>query len=48
MLPTREQAIEILHEYTQSDSLRKHAISVERSMKSFAEKHDEIRISLRW
>jgi putative nucleotidyltransferase with HDIG domain len=41
MLPTREQAIEILHEYTQSESLRKHALSVEQTMKSFAEKHGE-------
>jgi len=41
MLPTREQAIEILHEYTQSESLRKHALSVERSMKCFAEKRGE-------
>lgn len=39
--PTREQALEILHEYTKSDSLRKHAIAVEAVMKAFAEKHNE-------
>lgn len=39
--PTREQALEILHEFTKSDSLRKHAIAVEAVMKAFAEKHNE-------
>lgn len=39
--PTREQALEILHEYTKTDSLRKHAIAVEAVMKAFAEKHSE-------
>jgi putative nucleotidyltransferase with HDIG domain len=39
--PTREQALEILHEYTKSESLRKHAIAVEAVMKAFAEKHNE-------
>ena len=38
-LPTREQAIEILHEYTKSDSLRKHALAVEATMKAFAQEH---------
>jgi len=41
MMPTREQAIEILHEYTKTDSLRKHALGVEQVMKAFAEKHGE-------
>lgn len=40
-LPTREQAIELLHEYTQSESLRKHAQAVEAVMKAFAEKHGD-------
>ena len=39
--PSREQALEILHEYTKSDSLRKHAIAVEAVMKAFAEKHGD-------
>jgi putative nucleotidyltransferase with HDIG domain len=41
MLPTREQALEILHEHTKSDSLRKHAIAVEAVMKAFAEQKGE-------
>jgi putative nucleotidyltransferase with HDIG domain len=40
-IPTREQALEILHEYTKSDSLRKHGYGVEAVMKSFAEKNGE-------
>ena len=40
-VPTREEALEILHEYTKSDSLRKHAYGVEAVMKAFAEKHAE-------
>jgi len=38
-LPSREQALEILHEYTQSESLRKHAYSVEAVMRAFGKKH---------
>src|SRR5262245_42695606 len=41
VLPTREQALEILHEYTKSDSLRKHGYGVEAVMKAFAEKNGE-------
>jgi uncharacterized domain HDIG len=37
-LPTREEALDILHEHTKSDSLRKHAIAVEAVMKAYAEK----------
>jgi putative nucleotidyltransferase with HDIG domain len=40
-IPTREEALEILHEYTKTDSLRKHAYSVEAVMKAFAEKNGE-------
>ena len=39
--PTREEAIEILHEHTKSESLRKHALSVEAVMRAFADKHGE-------
>jgi putative nucleotidyltransferase with HDIG domain len=38
-MPTREQALEILHEYTKTESLRKHAYGVEAVMKAFAEKN---------
>lgn len=41
MIPTREQALELLHEYTKTDSLRKHALAVEASMKAMAEKHGD-------
>ncbi len=41
MLPTREEALEILHEHTQSESLRKHGYSVEAVMRAYGEKHGE-------
>jgi putative nucleotidyltransferase with HDIG domain len=37
-LPTRSDAIAIMHEYTQSDSLRKHMLAVEASMRAYAER----------
>ena len=37
----RDQAISILHEYTKTDSLRKHAISVEAAMRAYAKKYNE-------
>jgi len=37
----RDQAITILHEYTKTDSLRKHAISVEAAMRAYAKKYNE-------
>jgi putative nucleotidyltransferase with HDIG domain len=40
-IPTREEALGILHEYTQSESLRKHGLAVEAVMKAFAEKHGD-------
>jgi len=40
-IPSREDGLEILHEYTKSDSLRKHAYSVEAVMKAFAQKHGD-------
>jgi putative nucleotidyltransferase with HDIG domain len=39
--PTRERALEVLHEYTKTESLRKHAIAVEAVMKAYAEEHGE-------
>jgi len=40
-LPTRDEALAILHEFTQSDSLRKHMLAVEASMRAYAEKFGE-------
>ncbi len=41
MLPTRDDALALVHEYTASDSLRKHMLSVEAAMRAYAEKHGE-------
>jgi putative nucleotidyltransferase with HDIG domain len=40
-LPSREDALAIVHEYTQSDSLRKHMLSVEAAMRAYAGKFGE-------
>lgn len=37
----REDAVKLLTEYTKSDSLIKHALSVEQAMKSYAQKYNE-------
>jgi putative nucleotidyltransferase with HDIG domain len=37
----RKQALEILHEYTKSESLRKHAYAVEAAMRAYASKYGE-------
>jgi putative nucleotidyltransferase with HDIG domain len=36
MLPTRADALALVHEYTASDSLRKHMLSVEAAMRAYA------------
>ena len=41
MTPTRDQAWELLTTYTKSESLRRHALSVEAVMRHFARKHGE-------
>jgi len=41
MLPTRDDALALMHEYTRSDSLRKHMLSVEAAMRAYAEKNGE-------
>ena len=38
---TRDQALQILHEYTKSDSLRKHALAVESCVAAYARKFGE-------
>jgi putative nucleotidyltransferase with HDIG domain len=40
-LPSRDDALAIMHEYTASDSLRKHMLSVEAAMRAYAEKFGE-------
>ena len=40
-VPTRDETLAIMHEYTASDSLRKHMLSVEAAMRSYAEKFGE-------
>ena len=38
---SREQALALMHEYTQSDSLRKHMLAVEAAMRAYAGKFGE-------
>ena len=40
-LPTRDEALALQHEYTQSDSLRKHMLAVESAMRAYATKFGE-------
>ena len=40
-LPTRAQALDLLHEYTASESLRKHMLAVEAAMRAYAEHFGE-------
>lgn len=39
--PSRDEALSIVHEYTQSDSLRKHMLSVEAAMRAYAGRFGE-------
>ena len=41
MLPSRDDALALVHEYTGSDSLRKHMLSVEAAMRAYAERGGE-------
>jgi putative nucleotidyltransferase with HDIG domain len=41
MLPSRTDALALMHEYTASDSLRKHMLSVEAAMRAYAEQRGE-------
>ena len=38
--PDRSEAIKLLHEYTKTDSLRRHAYGVEQSMRKMADKYN--------
>ncbi|MBA2707329.1 MAG: HDIG domain-containing protein [Gemmatimonadaceae bacterium] len=40
-MPSRETALALVHEYTASDSLRKHMLSVEAAMRAYAGKFGE-------
>lgn len=40
-LPAREDALALMHEYTQSESLRKHMLSVEAAMRAYATEFGE-------
>src|SRR3982751_5485242 len=40
-LPTRAEALALMHEYTASESLRKHMLSVEAAMRAYAVKFGE-------
>jgi putative nucleotidyltransferase with HDIG domain len=37
MVPSRDEALAILHEFTSSDALRKHALAVEAAMRAYAQ-----------
>ena len=41
MLPTREETLALVHEYTASDSLRKHMLAVEAAMRAYATRFSE-------
>ena len=43
MLPSREETLALVHEYTASDSLRKHMLAVEAAMRAYAAKFGEDR-----
>ena len=40
-LPTREDALALLHEYTENENLRKHMYAVEAAMRAYARKYGE-------
>jgi putative nucleotidyltransferase with HDIG domain len=41
ILPTRADALALMHEYTASESLRKHMLAVEAAMRAYAEQYGE-------
>jgi predicted hydrolase (HD superfamily) len=38
---SRQEALDLMHEYTASDSLRKHMLAVEGAMRAYAERFGE-------
>ncbi|MGO9481538.1 MAG: HD domain-containing protein [Candidatus Kryptoniota bacterium] len=40
-LPARKESLALLHEYTKTESLRKHAVALEAVMRAYAKKFDE-------
>jgi putative nucleotidyltransferase with HDIG domain len=40
-LPRRQEALDLLHRYTASESLRKHALAVEAAMRAYARRYGE-------
>src|SRR5216110_683957 len=40
-LPSRESTVALVHEYTRSDSLRKHMLAVEAAMRAYAARFGE-------
>ena len=40
-LPSRDDTLALMHEYTASDSLRKHMLAVEGAMRAYARKFGE-------
>jgi putative nucleotidyltransferase with HDIG domain len=47
-MKTREEAFDLLHRYTKTDSLRKHALAVEQAMKACARKFAPDEDPVRW
>jgi putative nucleotidyltransferase with HDIG domain len=47
-MKTREEALAVLHEFTRTDSLRKHALAVEQAMKACARKYAPDEDPVRW
>jgi putative nucleotidyltransferase with HDIG domain len=41
MIPTRDEALALVHEYTESPSLRRHMLAVEAAMRAYARKYGE-------
>ncbi|HVR44114.1 MAG TPA: HDIG domain-containing protein [Thermoanaerobaculia bacterium] len=40
-MKTRRDALDLLHRYTESESLRKHALAVEQAMRAYADRYGE-------
>ena len=47
-MKSRDEALAVLHEFTKSDSLRKHALAVEQAMKACARKYAPDEDPVRW